>query len=117
MNTRFLFRGIETDYVIQDYILKRLQRLVKLVDPVSQFEIEVNTKNKQGDFRVEIMIKTPEVLYRAEEASASVEGSTDMVIDELEAQITKQKNKHHDLSLRGKRSFKKKIVVDKSARL
>ena len=115
MNTRFLFKGVEIDGRTQDYILKRLERVTKLVDPVSEFEVEVG-QDKKGKFRVEIMIKTPRDLYRAEETSVSVEGSTDIVIDALEIQITKLKNKHHDLKLRGQRSIKKKIVVDESAR-
>ncbi|OGI16247.1 MAG: ribosomal subunit interface protein [Candidatus Moranbacteria bacterium RIFCSPHIGHO2_01_FULL_54_31] len=115
MNTRFLFKGVEIDGRTQEYVLKRLERVEKLVDPVSEFEVEVD-RDKKGKFRVEIMIKTPHNLYRAEETSVSIEGSTDIVIDELEVQIAKQKNKHHDLKLRGNRSIKKNLVVDESAR-
>lgn len=115
MTTRFLFQGVTLDERTQDYVRKRLTRLTKLVDPVSEFEIEID-QDKKGKFRVEIMVKTPHTLYRAEETSVSIEGSTDLVIDELQGQITKQKKRQHDLKLRGKRSIKKKIVVDKAAR-
>ena len=115
MNARFLIQGVTIDERTKDYILKRLERLEKLVDPVSEFSIEVD-RNKQGKFRVEIMVKTPHDLFRAEETTVSVEGSTDIVIDELEMQIAKQKSKNHDLKLRGRRSIKKKIVVDETAR-
>ncbi len=115
MNERFLSKGVEIDDRTKDYILKRLVRLVKLVDPVSEFEIEIE-KDKKGKFRVEIMVKTPHNLYRAEETTESIEGSTDTVIDELELQIDKKKNRNRDLKLRGNRSIKKKLVVDESAR-
>lgn len=115
MSTRFLFKGVEIDGRTKDYILKRLERTVKLVDPVSDFEIEVD-RDKKGKFRVEVMIKTPHHLYRAEETSVSIEGSTDIVMDELESQIAKRKDKRHGLKLRGMRSIKKKLVVDKGAR-
>lgn len=115
MNTRFLYKGLEIDERTREYILKRLERIEKLVDPVTEFEVEID-QDKKGKFRVEIMAKTPHVLYRAEETSVSVEGSTDIVIDELEAQVAKRKNKQHDLKLRGKRSIKKKIVFDKDSR-
>ncbi len=114
-NTRFLFQGVDIDERTRDYILKRLERIEKLVDPVSQFEIEIE-KDKKGKFRVEIMVKTPHNLYRAEDTTESIEGSTDIAIDELEAQIDKKKDKHRDLKLRGQRSIKKKMVVDGSAR-
>ena len=115
MKERFLTKGVELDVRTKDYILKRLERIAKLVDSVSEFEVEIDL-NKQGKFRVEIMVKTPHHLYRAEETTSSIEGSTDITIDELEGQISKQKNRSHDLKLRGKRSIKKKMVVDESAR-
>lgn len=115
MNTRFLFRGVEIDQRTQDYILKRLERIEKLVDKVSNFEIEI-IRDKKGKFRVEIMVKTPHALYRAEETTESIEGSTDIVIDELEVQVDKQKTKFRDLRLRGKRSIKKRLVLDGAAR-
>ncbi len=115
MKERFLSKGVELDVRTKDYILKRLERIAKLVDPVSEFEVEIDL-DKKGKFRVEIMVKTPHNLYRAEETTTSIEGSTDIVIDELEGQINKQKNRSRDLKLRGKRSIKKKMVVDESAR-
>lgn len=115
MNTRFLFKELDIDDRTKEYILKRLERIEKLVDPVSEYSIEID-KDKKGKFRVEIMVKTPHNLYRAEETTVSVEGSTDVVIDELEVQIDKKKNKNRDLKLRGNRSIKKKMVVDESAR-
>lgn len=115
MNTRFLFKGVEIDERTKEYILKRLVRIGKLVDKVTEFEIEV-ARDKKGKFRIEIMVKTPHALYRAEETTQSIEGSTDTVIDELEIQISKKKNKQHDLKLRGKRSIKKKLVFDKASR-
>lgn len=115
MNTRFLFKGVDIDERTKDYILKRLARVEKLVDPVSEFSIEID-QDKKGKFRVEIMVKTPHNLYRAEETTVSIEGSTDVVIDELEAQIDKKKNRNRDLKMRGNRSIKKKLTVDESAR-
>lgn len=115
MNTRFLFKGVDIDDRTKEYLLKRLARIEKLVDPISEFSIEID-QNKQRKFRVEIMVKTPHNLYRAEETTESVEGSTDVVIDELEVQVDKKKNKNRDLKLRGNRSIKKKLVLDGSAR-
>jgi len=115
MKMRFLFKGIEVEEKTREYIVKRIGRIEKLVDKATLFEIEVG-QDKKNKFRVEVMVRTPHELYRAEEVTESVEGSTDIVIDELEVQIAKKKNKLHDLKLRGKRSIKKKLVVDKSAR-
>lgn len=113
--TRFLQKGVEIDERTNDYIEKRLERIEKLVDPVTQFEVEID-RDKKGKFRVEVMVQTPHNLYRAEDVSESVEGSVDIAIDELEAQLAKNKGKSRDLKRRGLRSIKKKLVVDESAR-
>ncbi|MFZ2299958.1 MAG: ribosome-associated translation inhibitor RaiA [Candidatus Moraniibacteriota bacterium] len=115
MNMRFLFKGVEIDERTKEYILKRLERIEKLVDPVSEFEVEIDL-DKKGKFRVEVMVKTPHDLYRAEDTTESIEGSTDLVIDELEIQISKGKRRFRDLIRRGARSIKKKLVVDRAAR-
>ena len=113
--TRFFQKGVEIDERTNDYIEKRLERIAKLVDPATQFEVEVD-RDKKGKFRVEVMVKTPHNLYRAEDVSESVEGSVDIAIDELEAQLAKNKGKSRDLKRRGLRSIKKKLVVDEAAR-
>ncbi len=112
---RFLQRGVEIDKRTGEYIEKRLTRIAKFVDPVTQFEVEID-RDKKGLFRVEVMVKTPHNLYRAEEISESIEGSVDVAIDELEAQLAKHRGKNRDLKRRGLRSIKKKLVVDEAAR-
>lgn len=113
--TRFLQKGVEIDERTSEYIEKRLGRIEKLVDPATQIEVEID-RDKKGLFRVEVMVKTPHNLYRAEETSVSVEGSLDIAIDELEAQLAKNRGKARDLKRRGSRSIKKKLVVDEAAR-
>lgn len=115
MNMRFFFKGVDVDTRTKNYILKRIGRIEKLVDKATEFDTEVDC-DKKGKFRVEVMVKTPHNMYRAENTTESIEGSIDLVIDELEVQIAKKKNKSRDLKLRGKRSIKKKLVVDKAAR-
>ena len=113
--TRFLSRGVEIDDRTSEYIEKRLMRIEKLVDPATQFEVEIS-RDKKGMFRVEVMVKTPHNLYRAEETTMSIEGSIDVAIDELEVQLAKNRGKARDLKRRGARSIKKKLVVDEAAR-
>jgi len=115
MNLRFFYQGVDIDERTQEYILKRLERIEKLVDPVSEFEVEIDM-DKKGKFRVEIMVKTPHDLFRSEETSESIEGSTDIAIDEMEIQIGKKRTRSHDLKIRGSRSIKKNTVLDDSAR-
>ncbi len=115
MNMRFLTKGVELTDVSRAYIEKRLGRLEKLVAETALFEIEV-TEDKKGLYRVEIMINVEGELYRAEETAESIEGGTDLVVDELERQLTQEKDRLTTLERRGARSIKKKLVVDENAR-
>ena len=115
MNTRFLAKGAEVNEVSRAYIEKRLGRLEKLVSETALFEVEVD-QDKKGFYRVEIMINVEGKLYRAEELSESIEGSTDLTVDELERQLAQEKDRQTTLERRGARSIKKNLTIDESAR-
>ncbi len=115
LNLRWFCKNIELDDRTKDYIVKRIQKMEKFLKKSLEYEVEVSM-DKKGKFYVEVMIKTPYKLYRATEISESVEGSTDMIIEDLQKQITKDKNKLKDIRERGARSLKKKIVISKDAR-
>ncbi len=115
LNLRWFCKNIELDDRTKDYIVKRIQKMEKFLKKSLEYEVEVSM-DKKGKFYVEVMIKTPHKLYRATEVSESVEGSTDMIIEDLQKQITKDKNKLKDIRERGARSLKKKIVISKDAR-
>lgn len=92
----------------RDYILTRIERLEKLVHPASKFEIEIGI-NEQKKFRVEVMVRTPHHLYRAEESTETAEGSINIVADKLENQIVSTKEKKKDLERSGARVLKEKL--------
>lgn len=114
-NVRFMYKNVKIDDKTRDYILKRLESVDKIIEIILQKEIEIDL-DKKGKFRVEVMIKTPYDLFRAEETTESIEGSIDLVVDELKIQVVREKDKRKTLVKRGARSIKKKIVVDESAR-
>ena len=114
-NYRYFFRGTKISEKTQSYIEKKLNTLNKFSGDELKMEVEID-KDKKGQFRVEVMAKTPYALYRAEETSASVEGSVDIVEDELKKQIIRDKDKRLTLKKRGAASIKKRKVVDKNAR-
>jgi len=115
-STRLFFKGLKIDDRTDEYITKKINALEKLLDKVTRVEIEIDLDKKKNKFRVEVMIKTPHQLYRAEDTTQSIEGSIDSVEEDLREQITKDKEKVRTLRLRGRRSIKKKTVLDKDAR-
>lgn len=114
-NVRFMYKNVKIDDNTKEYILKRLEAVDKVIDNILHKEVEIDM-DKKGKFRVEVMVKTPYDLFRAEETTESIEGSIDLVVDELKIQMVHEKGKRKTLIARGARSIKKKVVVDESAR-
>lgn len=114
-NMRFFFKGVEIDERVRQYIEKRVSTLDKFVDNILKSEIEIDL-DKKGKFRVEVMIHTPRNMFRADNTTESIEASTDLVVDELQVQVTRLKDKLRTLKKRGAMSLKKKVVLDEQAR-
>jgi ribosomal subunit interface protein len=113
---RLFFKGVKIDDRTEDYIEKRLATLEKLLDKILRVEVEIDIDKKKNLFRAEVMVKTPFQLYRAEETTESIEGSIDIVSEQLKVQIRKDKDRVVALRRRGGRSIKKKITIDQNAR-
>lgn len=112
---RFLFKGVKIDDRTRDYIEKKISSIVKLLDKFLMVEVEIDL-DKKGKFRVEVMVRTPYELFRSESTTISVEGSIDVVEDELKRQIKKFKDKRKTLIKRGGASIKKRTTIDENAR-
>lgn len=113
---KIMYKNTDPNKKAEEYIKKRLGKTNRILKNVLEFEVEIDL-DKKGKYRVELMVKTPYALYRAENTSESIEGSADIACNELYAQIIKDKGKLIDLKRRGARSLKKKIVLDSNARV
>ena len=114
-NMRFFFKGLDVDAMTRDYIEKKLSTLDKFIENILKSEVEIDL-DKKGKFRVEVMLHTPRNMFRADNTTESIEGSIDLVVDELQAQVTHLKDKLRTLKKRGAISLKKKAVLDEAAR-
>lgn len=76
---------------INDYLEEKLKRLDKYFDSVNTANVNISVKN--AEHKIEISVVTKLFTIRAEESSKDLYKSIDLVIDKLERQITKNKNK------------------------
>ena len=115
MNIKYLYKNISIDDSQRDYVEKRLAVIEKIIENINTVEVEIDL-DKKNLIRVEVMVRTPKDLFRAEEISESLEGSVDMVVEELKTQINRKKDKIWTKIMRGARSIKKKMSIDDDAR-
>ncbi|MEK7598534.1 MAG: HPF/RaiA family ribosome-associated protein [Patescibacteria group bacterium] len=112
---RYFYRGVKIDDRTYDYIEKKIIAIEKILDKVLQVGIEIDL-DKKGKFRVEVMVKTPYKLFRAEDTTQSIEGSIDSVDIQLREQIKSHKDRRKTLIKKGGRLIKEKMVIDEDAR-
>lgn len=78
---------------LHDFVDKKLGRLEKYFDAPPEREISVTLSVEKGFHKVEVMLQLHGVLFRAEEKSADMYTSIDLVVDKLEQQINRHKSK------------------------
>lgn len=101
---KFNIRGenVEVTDAIRDYVVKRISKLERFLEPNVEANAHVNLKvySNNRTYKVEVTIPLPYLTLRAEETSNDMYGSVDLVTDKLERQIRKYKTKVNRKSLR-----------------
>ena len=100
MNVKIKATNLELTGAISDYTQKRVSALEKFIGKGGQsvlVEVEVGKitrHHKRGDiFRAEINIKTPERQFRAASEQEDLYAAIDMLVDKLNRQLVKHKEK------------------------
>jgi len=91
MKIMFRGRNIEVTEEFKDYAIKRMARLDKFVDEGS--EAQITLLGRKNVERVEITIPANGFILRGEEESDDAKTSLDLVLDKLEKQIVKTKER------------------------
>lgn len=91
----FNIRGvqIEVTEALRDYVEKKIGRLVRYFDAPPTSDVSVTLSVIRDKQSVEVTIPLPGVLLRAEERSADMYASIDLVEEKLERQIRKHKTR------------------------
>jgi len=78
---------------LEEYAQKKLGRLERYFDAPPEKDVSVTMSVVGGMHRVEVTLQLHGVLFRAEEQSPDMYASIDLVVDKLEEQILRHKNK------------------------
>lgn len=95
-------RNIEVTSALRDYVTKRLGKLDKFIDETE--EAQVTLLQEKGRHRVEVTFHLHGFIIRGEEETGDMYSSIDLVVEKLEKQTEKYKNrfsKKQRESLRG----------------
>lgn len=84
-------RNIKVTEGLKSSVEKKLSRLEKYFAPDTEAKVALSVT--KDDQKIEVTIPTRKGLIRAEEASPDMYASIDLVVDDIEGQIKKFKNK------------------------
>jgi putative sigma-54 modulation protein len=91
MNINVRGKQIDVTPALREHVEKRLGRVTKFFDHPR--EVNVVLKVEKGRHIIEVTIPINGMTLRGEEASADMYASIDMVVDKLEKQLSKHKEK------------------------
>lgn len=78
---------------INDYIINKLDKMVKYFDKPNEVDVNVVIKVKGKSEKIEVTIRTINFVLRCEETSTDLYKSIDLAVDVLERQIKKNKTR------------------------
>ncbi|MCL6560489.1 MAG: ribosome-associated translation inhibitor RaiA [Firmicutes bacterium] len=91
MNVQVRGRNIELTDALKDYVAKRVGKLDKYLDNLS--DAQVTLAVEKDSHRIEVTIPINGMILRGEESTGDMYSSTDLVVEKLEKQIEKYKGK------------------------
>ena len=87
-------KNIEITPALRDYVEKRIQRITKYFSEVG--EVHALLTVVKGDHIVEVTVTVNGMILRSQEMTDDMYSSIDLVVDKIERQISKHKNKLTD---------------------
>ena len=91
MKTNIYTRKIELSTEKKEMIAKKIDKLGKFFDEDVSADIVVNTQKDK--IIVEVTIRTPDMIYRAEERDDDLYNATDEIVESIMRQIRKNKTR------------------------
>ncbi|GGJ13756.1 ribosome-associated translation inhibitor RaiA [Alicyclobacillus cellulosilyticus] len=93
MNIHVRGDHLEVTDALRDYVARKIGRLERYFDAPPEKDVSVTMWIERGRHRIEVMLQVHGVLFRAEEESNDMYASVDLVVDKLEQQIHRYKDK------------------------
>ncbi|MDN4593777.1 ribosome hibernation-promoting factor, HPF/YfiA family [Polycladomyces subterraneus] len=111
----YVIRGnnLEVTDALRSFIEKKISRLEKYFNTPPSADAHISLSVIRDDHKVEVTIPFPGVLVRAEEKSADMYASIDLVVEKLERQIRKYKTKINR-KLRQEGSLRSQLVENEN---
>ncbi len=109
MEIKYFLQNVKLSPKDKEKIEKKIKKLNKYSVKIWEAKLDLSyndSHDKYEQFRVEVNLKLPNDLIRAEERAADLQNGLDEVVDELERQVRKYKDKKETKRRRSRRDVK-----------
>jgi putative sigma-54 modulation protein len=104
MQTDITFKNIESSDALKDYAVKRLSKIDKYIDRTAEAHVVLSVEKRRH--KADVTLNADGAVINAVEITEDLYAAIDMVIDKLERQIKKHKEK-----LQGKKTQQSKAAA------
>lgn len=101
MNISFTFKNFEPSDHLKGYAEKRFEKVAKYVSD-SEADLQVNLQVDKFRHKADVILNADSIHISAYEASEDMYSTVDMVLDKLEAQLRKMREKMKSRSKKGR---------------
>ena len=103
MNISFTFKNFEPSDHLKDYAQKRFEKVAKYVSD-SEADLQINLLVDKFRHKADVILNADAIHISAYEDSEDMYSTVDMVLDKLEAQLRRMREKMKDRKRRGRGS-------------
>jgi putative sigma-54 modulation protein len=108
MNINFNFKNFEPSEHLRQYARRRFEKLSKYIPNSNTSELQVNLSVEKFRHKADVVLNGDNLNVSAQESSEDMYSTVDMVLDKLEVQVKKLREKNKD---------RRRQVGDKSVRM
>jgi len=101
MNISFTFKNFEPSDHLKDYAKKRFEKVAKYVSD-SEADLQVNLLVDKFRHKADVILNADSIHISAYEASEDMYSTIDLVLDKLEAQLRRMREKMKNRSKKGR---------------
>lgn len=112
MNITFTFKNFEPSDHLKDYAERRFEKISKYIEDSQNMELQVNLSVEKHRHMAEVMLSGDYLHVSAYEESEDMYATIDLVLDKIEAQVRRmrEKSKNRRKGGRGEREVRMDVI-------
>lgn len=110
MNITFAFKNFEPSQHLKEYASSRFEKMAKFIGDTVETELQVSLSVEKFRHKAELVLTADNLHISAYEESEDMYATIDQVLDKLEAQLKRMRERHKDRRRGGGKSVRMDVL-------